>query len=299
MKTLMIATALLSLAGLSPAQDEEKNPFDKLKDAVTKKDADAVKTLEPEAYKFAQGMITAAKPADAEEAKTWASRVESGKEIATYTEYALASMAEQPGTDPAKVVGLVDLLIAQNPKSQYLDEICANVYLMALGKAGGAAKQMDGMAKIAKGRPDNIVALSALVEGRPGSLQNANGLLAAARKPKPEALPEGEWEKMKNTALANGYFYVGFISGQKQSWLDCDKNLKAALPLISADGNKTEIAYFSLGICDYQFGKLTADRSKMMAGQQYMEKAATSKGPYQSQAYQQNNAMKTELAGRR
>lgn len=290
---------LLSMAGLAAA-DELEDSYTKLKDAVAKKDADAVKADAATTNKLAMALVNAPKPADADEAKAWTERVQYGKEVSTYTEYALATTAAQVQvSEPAKAVALVDALIAQNAKSKYLDELCANAYLVALGKAGGPAKQAEGMAKIVAGRPDNIVALTALSELRPASAgANASRLLAAAKKPKPEGLPDAEWEKMKNSALANGYFYAGFTAGQKQAWKECDSNLKSALPLIAGDASKTATAYFSLGICNFNFGKLTNDRTRMQAGQQYMEKAAAMKGPYQNQAYSQNLAMKQALGGR-
>ncbi|HUA82532.1 MAG TPA: hypothetical protein VMB85_01640 [Bryobacteraceae bacterium] len=295
MKTLVAAIAAVALCGVMYAQDE-KNAFDKLKDAMGQKNASTIKTLEPAAYKFAESTINAPKPNDPEEAKTWAANVEAGKEMATYTEYALASTAEQPGTDPATAAALCEMLLAQNPKSQYIDEVFANAYLIALGKTGNKAKQMEGMASIAKGHPDNIAANIALLEGGRGSLVNAEHLTAAAKRPRPESVPEADWEKVKNEALANGYYYAGFINGQKQNWRDCDNNLRAAVPLIS--GERLEAAYFTIGICEFQFGKLTLDRTKMESGQQFMQKAAAMKGPYQGQAYQQAAAMRQALGGR-
>jgi hypothetical protein len=297
-KKWIVAIAMASLAGAALASpDELEDSYTKLKEAVAKKDPDVVKATAAETLKLAQALVTSAKPSAADEVKDWEQRVEYGKEISIYTEYALATTAELV-TEPAKTVELIDTLLAQNPKSQYLNDAAANAYLVALGKVpgGSASKQLDGMAKIVKGRPDNIVALIALIDARP-SLPYANQLLAAARKPKPEGVPEADWEKTKNEALGSGYFYVGNINGQKQGWIDCDKNLKLALPLIQ-NTNKLGTAYFSLGICNYQFGKLTNDRTRMQAGQQYMEKAAAIKGPNQNTAYQQNNAMKQELAGR-
>jgi len=296
-KTTLVMLMLASFAGFAAA-DELEDSYTKLKDAVAKKDADTVKTAAAETNKLALALVNAPKPTDADEVKGWQERVEYGKEVSTYTEYALATTAAQ-SSEPAKTVALVDELIAQNPKSKYLDEVCANAYLVALGKTGGQAKQADGMAKIVAGRPDNIVALNALSELRPATAgANATKLLAAAKKPKPEGLPEAEWEKVKNSALANGYFYSGFTAGQKQDWKNCDTNLKSALPLIGSDQNKLNAAYFSLGICNFNFGKLTNDRTRMVAGQQYMEKAAGIKGQYQNQAYQQNLAMKQALTGR-
>jgi hypothetical protein len=294
-KTLVAAIAAVSLCTACFAQDEE-NPFDKLKDAVAKKDADAVKTLAPQAHKFVQDLLKAPKPTDPEEAKAWASNQEAAKSNDAFTEYALASIVEQPGVDPAKAVELGGMLLAQNPKSQYVDEVFANSYLIALGKTGNKAKQLDGMAAIVKGQPDNIAANVALLEGGRGSLANAEHLIAASKKPRPESVPEAEWEKLKNEAQINGYYYAGFINGQKQNWKECDNNLRAAEKMLS--GERLEAAYFTLGICEFQFGKLTLDKTKMESGQQYMQKAAGMKGPYQGQAYGQAAAMKQALGGR-
>ena len=78
-------------------------------------------------------------------------------------EYSLGFMATQ-GLEPAKVLHVVDSLIAQNPKSKYLD-LCSGVYIATLGKQGGLAKQLEGAAKIVAGRPDQEEALLTLVEG--------------------------------------------------------------------------------------------------------------------------------------
>ena len=159
---------MASLAGsLLASPDELEDSYTKLKAAVAKKDPDAVKAEAAETLKLALALVNAPKPSGADEAKDWAARVEYGKEVSTYTEYALASTAEM-ASEPAKTVALIDALLAQNPKSQYLNDSAANAYLVALGKVpgGSAAKQLDGMAKIVAGRPDNIVALIALMSNR-------------------------------------------------------------------------------------------------------------------------------------
>lgn len=293
-RILFAAVAMVSLVGFVRA-DDLADAQTKLKDAVAKKSADQVLAEAAATMKLAKAEEAKPQPSEADQVNDWKARVEYAKEVTAYAEYALAATAIQSG-DAAKTVELVNALIAENSKSKYLDESCANAYLVALGKSGGAAKQADGMAKIVAGRPDNLVALTALCDLRPNSgPAYASKLLAAAKKPKPEGVSEPEWAKMKTAAEGAGYFYMGFANAQKQSWVDCDKNLKTALPLIAGDTGKLGIAYFSLGICEYQFGKATADRTRMQAGQQYMEKAAAIKGPYQGQAYTQNNAMKQEL----
>jgi hypothetical protein len=293
-RTLFAAIAMVSLVGFVRADDLSDSQT-KLKDAVAKKSADEVLAGAAETFKLAKAEGAKPQPSEADQVDNWKQHVEYAKEVTAYAEYALAATAMQSG-DPAKTVQLVNALIAENPKSKYLDEACANAYLVALGKSGGAAKQKEGMTRIAAGRPDNLVALLALVDSNPAVY--ANKLVAASKKPKPETVSEADWERMKTSAEGAGYFAMGFASAQKQAWVDCDKNMKAALPLISSDTNKLGIAYFSLGLCEYNFGKLTADRTKMQSGQQYMEKSAATKSTYQGQAYTQANAMKQELAGR-
>ena len=50
----------------------------------------------------------------------WPKRVDYAKGVGTLCEYALATTAAQPGLAPAKVVELMDALLAVNPKSTYI-----------------------------------------------------------------------------------------------------------------------------------------------------------------------------------
>jgi hypothetical protein len=297
-KTLIVPIALLSLTGLALA-DELDDGFAALKDAVSnKKDADTIKKLASDTSALARKTAAAAKPADVE-ADSWKGRVQFAKEVDTYTEYALASTATQPAAE-AKVVELVDTLLAQNPKSKYLD-LCAAVYIAALGKQGGAAKQLEGAAKINTANPENDDALLVLADGNlqrnpTAALTYANKLASVMRaKAKPEGVPESAWETRKNTVLGHAYYDAGVIEGTKQGWIDCDRELKAAVPLISKEQSMLATAYFYLGLCNYQIGKLTQDRTKIQAAQKYSEQAAAIPGPMQAQANQNATAMRREL----
>ncbi len=277
-RTLFTAIAMFALVGLVRA-DELEDSYTKLKDTVAKKDAEAVKADAAATNKLAQALINAPQPSDAGEVQNWKERVEYGKEVAAYSEYALAYVATQ--VDGPKTIELVDALIAQNPKSKYLDT-CTAAYLAALGKSG-AAKQLEGMKKIVEGRPDNEVALAALAEGlmskSPDSaLRYANTLI-----------------KLKGPGLATGYFVAGVINGAKTIWIDCDRDLRAALPLVH-DNYKLGIVYFYLGLADYQLGKMTMDRTKMQTGLKYSQQSAAIAGPMKDQAYHNVLAIQNELA---
>ena len=278
MKRTIAAIAMLGLVGLVRA-DELEDSYTKLKATVEKKDADAVKADAQATFKLAQVLVNAPQPSDAAEVDNWKQRVEYGKEVVAYTEYALAAVAA--GVEGAKTIDLVETLVAQNPKSKYIDS-CTQAYLAALGKSGGTAKQMDGMTKIVAGRPDNEVALAALAEGLMSkspdrALGYANRLI-----------------KIKGAGLAAGLFVAGVVSGAKNAWIDCDRDLKAALPLVK-DNYKLGIVYFYLGLANYSLGKQTMDRPRMQVGLKYSQQSAAIAGPMKDQAYHNVLAIQNEL----
>jgi hypothetical protein len=287
---------MFALVGLVRA-DELEDSYTKLKDAVAKKDPDATKTEGASTFKLAQALVNAPQPSDTAEVNDWKQRVEYGKEVTAYTEYALAAVATQ--VDGPKTIELVEALLAQNPKSKYLDT-CTPQYLAALGKIS-AAKQIDGMTKIVAGRPDNEVALAALAEGLANksadrALNYANKLVAVLRtKSKPEGIADAEWEKAKATGLATGYYISGLIYGGKSAWIDCDRQLKAALPMIH-DNYRLGIVYFYLGLANYQLGKQTMDRPRIQTGLKYSQQSAAIAGPMKDQAYHNVLAIQNELA---
>jgi hypothetical protein len=269
---------MLVMAGLVRADDLEDS-YTKLKADVEKKDADAVKADGAATFKLAQALVNAPQPSDAAEVDNWKQRVEYGKEVVAYTEYALAAVAAE--AEGPKAIELVETLVAQNPKSKYIDS-CTQAYLAALGKSGGAAKQMEGMTKIVAGRPDNEVALAALSEGLMSkspdrALGYANRLI-----------------KNKGAGLATGYFVAGVVNGAKNAWIDCDRNLKAALPMVH-DNYKLGIVYFYLGLANYSLGKQTMDRPRMQAGLKYSQQSAAIAGPMKDQAYHNVLAIQNEL----
>jgi hypothetical protein len=157
----LLGIALLGLSSIARADDLD-DAYAQLKDAQEKKDADAVKKWAQETSKLARAEAARAKPAEATDA-AWKERVDFAKQLDTLSEYALATTATQPGIDSAKTVELVDTLLAQNPKSQYVSN-CAAAYLKALD-AQSPGKSLDGATKIINGNPNNEDALFTLANG--------------------------------------------------------------------------------------------------------------------------------------
>ncbi len=276
MKNWFVAIALCSMAGfVCAAPDELEDTFNNLKAATeVKKDPDAVRKLAPQAAKLAREAAAAPQPSDPEQVSTWKAKVEYAKGVDTYSEYALATAARQPGISPEKSVDLIEALLALNPKSKYLDAGVTVAYMNAL----------EGSAISNSGRsPDRAVMF-------------ANKLEAAARRPKPEGLAEADWERVKSESLGTGLYITGMAHGQKQSWIDCNKDLTAAISY-TKDNARLGPLYLQLGLCNYQIGKITQDRSKLIAAEKYSELSAAIPGPAQAQANQNVITMKRELGG--
>jgi len=298
MKYWMLA---LALAGGLYANDLDDR-YTQLKDAQTKKDPDAVKKLAIETSKLARAEAATAQPADAAAVADWKQRVEFAKQVDLFAEYSLASTAIAVAADQDKMEDLVGTLLDLNPKSQYLG-LCTSIYLAALARQG-TEKQLAAAQKILTANPNNEDALDALATGYSSSPDRAAGyatrLLAVMKaKTKPEGVADADWEKKKSAMLGNGYYIAGTSACAKSSWIDCDRNLKAAVPYVSKDQRALGITYFYLGLADYQIGKVTSDRAKLTEGQKFSEQSAAIAGPMQAQAFKNAQAMKQELSAPR
>jgi hypothetical protein len=291
----------LTLAGGLFANDLDDR-YAELKDAQAKKDPDAVKKLALEASKLARVEAVAPQPSDASAVAEWKQRVEFAKQVDLFAEYSLASTAVSI-TDQAKMEELVDALLELSPKSQYLT-LCSSTYLAALAKQG-TDKQLAAAQKLLNANANNEEALHALALGYSSSAPDrasgyATRLLTVMKaKAKPDGVTEADWERTKSAMLGDGYYIAGAAACTKSGWIDCDRNLKLAVPYVSKDPRTLGITYFYLGLADYQIGKATGDRTKVQEGQRYSEQSAAIPGPMQQKASANSQSMKQELAAPR
>ena len=288
-----LAAGLFGAASLAWGFDLN-DTFNSLKAATEKKDAAQVKTLAPQAAKEARAIQA--------QADATADVKEFAKGAEEYSEYALSMVAAQ-SADAQATIDLTDLLLEQNGKSKHVDT-ATPAYLAALNKQG-AAKASAGAQKVLAGRPENEDAMYQLTIGNPATGgPSATRLLALLRsKAKPEGISDADWQKKKDVMMGGAYYVAGLNAGSRQAWADCDRNLKAAEPLLKGNSQMLGITYFYLGLANYQMGKLTQDRTKIQAGLKYSQQSAAIPGPMQNQAFTNVNAMSKELgapaAGRR
>jgi len=300
-KTAILALGTLSFfLAASANANELDDAYQKLKDAQTAKDPDAVKKWAVETAKLAKAEVTGPK-LDGFSEEDWPKRVEYAKGVGATSEYALSTAASQPGLAPEKVVELMDALLAVNPKSAYIGA-GTGAYMAALGKMGGADKQIEGATKILKESPNEEEALMVISENLMSKNRADQAYTYAARlvtvmksKAKPEGYSDEDWSKRKSLLLSRGYYTAGVTGCMRQVWKDCDTNLRAALPMISGQPAMTGPANFYLGVANYQLSKLTADRTKLQEALKFEQQSAAISGPMQAQAQQYVGVMQNEL----
>jgi tetratricopeptide (TPR) repeat protein len=300
-KTAILALGTLSLFLVASASANQlDDAYQKLKDAQTAKDPDGVKKWAVETSKLAKAESTGPKLEGFTE-EDWPKRVAYAKDVGTLSEYALATTAAQPGLAPEKVIELMDALLAVNPKSTYIGA-GTGAYLAAVGKTGGAEKQIEAATKIVKESPNEEEALMFLAENLMSKNRADQAYTYASRlvsvmksKAKPEGFSDEEWNKRKSLFLSRGYYTAGVTGCMRQVWKECDTNLRTALPMLSGQTAMTGPAYFYLGVANYQLSKITTDRTKLQEALKFTQQSAAISGPMQGQAQQYVTVMQNEL----
>ncbi|MGA3019021.1 MAG: hypothetical protein ABSF62_18010 [Bryobacteraceae bacterium] len=296
---LSILTLAVVLVGapVSVAAADLDSSFQSLKDAEAKGDAALVKKLAVETGAMAKEAAAEAAPADADEKQAWTDRVKYAKDVESYTEYALYAVAIKGPA--ATTVDLISTLEEQNPKSKYLDLGYAT-YLAALEQTGAAAKIPAVVEKGLQNLPENedlllVAARNAQAKQPDKALGYANRLVAAAGKhTRPENVAAADWERKHTISLEYGHWIAGVIHGEKQQFMAADKDLRAALPLIKGNDAMMGPALFYLGMANYQLGKMTNSKVKVLEGAKFSEDCAKITGPFTDQAWHNAQVMKTE-----
>jgi hypothetical protein len=281
------------------AQELEAS-YQSLKDAEAKGDPAAVKKLAAETSALARKAAAEAAPADADEKEAWTARVAYAKDVDGQTEYALYEVALK--SPPAAMADLLAALEQQNPKCKYLDQAYAS-YLYALSQSGGAAKIPVVAEKALENFPQNtdllLVMTNATYAAKQGdkAVVYANRLVEAfGNRTKPEGVSDADWVKQKNASLGRAYWVAGMVSGEKNQYVAADKSLRAALPYLSGNNAMLAPALFYLGTANYNLGKMTASKAKMLEGAKFSDQCAAIPGDLAQQASKNSAVMKAEAA---
>jgi hypothetical protein len=295
---LLAAVLLVDPAAVAPDNFDEL--LANLKEAESRQDAALVKKLATETCVVARRITSAPAPATDEEKQVWTARVERARAAELYTEYALLNAAVH--ATPAVTVDLLSTLERQNPKSKYLAEAYGG-YFVALNAAGAGAK-VPAIAEAAIAHfPDNEDLLLVLANTAISRKQNDRAqkyserlLTVLAKHSPPPGVNAAEWERKRTAAVGRAHWIAGIVHCDKTQYYEADKDLRAALPVISGDESMKASALFYLGLANYQLGSAMRSKAQILEAAKFSEQAAAIKGPLSYDAWRNAQIMKTEAA---
>jgi hypothetical protein len=271
--------------------------FYALKAAVAKGDIEQAKKWSARTTEAAHKAIAAAKAPTDDESKQ---QLEYYKQVDEYSEYGLYVLALK--AMPKEEVDLVDTLIKQNPKSQYLSEV-ATSYFAALTKAGEGAKACPAAARMAVEKNAEAMLYAADCNWRGSKADavisyGAKAAEAASTRAKHEGASDSDFAAQKAALIGSANFYIGVGNAMEMRYGPANKALKAALPAIKGNSQLYAIALFDLGLANYQLGKPLGDKAQMREGLKYFQESAGIASPMQDQASKNAKLVLAELGGK-
>src|SRR5580698_7699333 len=176
-----------------------------LEAAVAKEDAALAKKWSARTSEAARKIISSTKASTDADDKQY---LEHAKEVDEYSEYALYVLALK--AQPKEEVDLVDTLIKQNAKSQYLPQV-ATSYLAELGKAGEATKICPAADKMAVDKNAEAMIQAADCAWRANRVTSYGSKAAEAinSRAKREGVSDSDWASQKSALLGTANFYTG------------------------------------------------------------------------------------------
>jgi len=268
-----------------------------LKAAVAKDDIAETKKWSGRTSESARKLVSSAKPPANDEDKH---ELEYDKQVDEYSEYALYVLALK--AQPKEEVDLVDALIKQNPKSQYLPEI-ATSYFGALSKAGEGAKACPAAARMAVEKNAEAMLYAADCSWRGNKAEGVVSYAARATeavntRTKREGVSDSDWAAQKAALLGTAGFYTGVGNALEMRWGPANRSLRAALPGVKGNQQLYPFALFYLGLSNYSLGKAVGDRAQMREGLNFFQQSAAIASPMQDQASHNAKLVLAELGGK-
>jgi len=300
MRASVLTLAVLLGCGLIASADDLETTLQNLKQAEAQKDGAKLKQLAASIFTMAHEALTAPEPANAVDKDMWTYNKAQATDAQLYAEYAVSALSYQG--PPEATVELLGMIEKENPKSKYLDA-SYDRYFYALSQTGATAQVVPVATKALANFPENPDLLLVLTKAALEHNQSANAmtyakrLVAAANKrAKPEGLSDADWQKRKNDSLGLGYWAIGMVSAERSLFVDADKNLRLALPLIKGNEDQTARALWALGVANYQLGRQTLNKAKVIEAAKFSEQSAAISSAVQQQAYHNAMIMKDEAA---
>jgi tetratricopeptide (TPR) repeat protein len=157
--------------------------------------------------------------------------------------------------------------------------------------------------KALKNLPNSPDVLAELLDLAAQKQQNEKAIVYAqkliatlGKRTKSDIMPDADWARKKTAMLGRAHLVAGVILVAQTNYYRADQELRAALPLIKGDDTQTATALFSLGMANYQLGRVGLNKGQVLQGAKFSQQCAAIKSQYQDQAARNAVAMNKEAS---
>ncbi len=296
-KAIAVGEKLVALDGM-----DIDAAYANLKASETKKDSEGVLKWSGATSEIARKTVAAPKRDDQAD-EEYKHAIDFAKQVDTYTEYSLYATALQE-TDPAKAMKLADALEKRNPKSQYIEMVMPRYSALARQANALPAAVAFGERAYQRGQySEDMLLLMAdqAIQGKDPAKAiqySEKAIEVMGTRPKPEGVPDADWERKKNVTNGLAYWMAGTTLSGQSKWSQADKMLRPALPLVKDNEQLYGMALFHLGLANYRMAQASKNKTQIADAISFSKQSAAIKGPLQAQAAKNVKAMQQEFGAK-
>jgi hypothetical protein len=114
-------------------------------------------------------------------------------------------------------------------------------------------------------------------------------------KQKSEGVSDEDFAKQQTLSKGLAHWIQGIHYATRNQWVNTNRSLRTALPLVKDNPTMSAAAYFYLGVANFEIGKKSKDHKEIVDAVKFTETCTRMSSPYQAQARQNLAAIKSQF----